>query len=147
MKKLSEKIDSKVNNVQFVMEDKEEIVVGHAVDVKYTKEVKETDVMVIDTGCPKSLVGRVWLEKYLEKNGIEKEDLKTKSGSEKFRFGPSAIYKSEEIVNLPIVIKEKGTEDGLVKLFMDVFVVNAENVPLLFGQNTMKEWKFVLDIG
>ena len=40
MKKLSEKIDSKVNNVKFVMEDEEEIVVGHAVDVKYTRKVE-----------------------------------------------------------------------------------------------------------
>ena len=144
--KLHEKIDMKVNNVKFIQEEKDEIVVGHTVDVKYTKEVHETDVMVMDTGCPKSLVGRDWLMKYMEKNGLDKKNLQRKQCDQKFRFGPSKIYKSNEIVSLPISVKEKEKENEFVRVFMDVFVVDADNVPLLCGKNTMKLWKIIIDM-
>jgi hypothetical protein len=49
-------------------------------------------------------------------------------------------------VELPITVKEVGEEEIFNKIYIEVFVVEAENVPLLCGRNTMKQWRVVLDM-
>ena len=61
---------------------------------------------------------------------------------QKFRFGPSEVYVSREILRVPITVKVK---DGFSTKYVDAYVVNA-NVPFLLGLNTMKEWGALLDI-
>ena len=65
MMKILDKLEKKSNNVRIVetVEQEEEIeVLSDVMNILYTKDVKETDVMIVDTGCPKSLTGESWLE-------------------------------------------------------------------------------------
>ena len=103
--------------------------------------------MTFDTGCPKSLLNDKFLDEYLKENNIDKKELHRKSCHQKFRFGPSKTYVSEEIVTVPITLKSKDEEFGFVKLFMDAYILDAANVPFLCGKDTMKQWNVVIDIG
>ena len=75
-----EKIEKKSNNVRIVenikSHEEEEINVSSEVmNIMYAKDVKETDMMILDTGCPKSLGGELWIDKYLRENNLQKKDL------------------------------------------------------------------------
>ena len=48
---------------------------------------------------------------------------------------------------MPFTLKENETDYLFVKLFTNVHVVEAENEPFLYGQDTFKEWKAVLNMG
>ena len=74
MKKLEEIVALK--DVNFVEYDNKEINVEIA-DVMFLQEVTRVESMVMDTGCPKSLVGRDWMMKYLKKNNLEIKDMRT----------------------------------------------------------------------
>ena len=136
----------KRHNVGFVNgeDEHDEIVVENIADVMFLKEVTRVEAMVLDTGCPKSLVGRNWLDRYLQKNELKMEELTTQKCSQKFRFGPSQVYTSKEMVVIPITVKEAHKTDVFKKTFIEVFVLDAENVPLLCGRNTMKMWEIDL---
>jgi hypothetical protein len=147
MQKLEELL-KKAKNVAFVNE-REEMFEESIMDIEnvmFMKEATTVEVMLMDTGCPQSLVSRSWLEKYLEKNKILMEDLKIHKCSQKFHFGPSNVYESMMLVELPITVRQSGVEEIFKKIIIKVFVVDAENVPLLCGKNTMKKWKVVLDM-
>ena len=63
--KILEEIEKKSNNVRIVKNikshEEEEIKVSSEVmNIMYAKDVKETDMMILDTGCPKSLGGELW---------------------------------------------------------------------------------------
>ena len=47
---------------------------------------------------------------------------------------------------LPVTFKEKNTDTGFIRMFVNAFVVEAENVPLLCGQDTLQEWKALMDL-
>ena len=40
--------------------------------------------MILDLGAPCSLVGKDWLDKYVEENGMKKENMKTIECNKKF---------------------------------------------------------------
>ena len=113
---MKDKIDRNVNNVRFVVDDTEEegegLVDGCTVNVNYNRKASDTEEMVIDTACPKSMVPKDWLMKYLEENGLEMNDLTRRKCKQEFRFGPSRTYISEEIVTLPITLKERNKDSG-----------------------------------
>ena len=48
-------IVKKANNVRFAAEENSEIIIDHAMEVHFTKEV-EVEAMIVDTGCPKVLL-------------------------------------------------------------------------------------------
>ena len=50
------------------------------------------------------------------------------------------IYESTQLVELPITIQLDGGKEEFARMKIEVFVVNAENIPLLCGKNTMAEW-------
>ena len=139
MEELKELI-KKANNVRFVAEESKEIIIDHTMDVHFTKEVDEVEAMIVDTGCPKTLVGREWLDRYLCVNDIRKEDLESKFCSQDFRFGNGPVFNSAEIISLPVAWKEKDVEDGYVKMVVETYVIDTKNIPFLFGKNTLKEW-------
>ena len=139
MKELKE-IVRKANNVRFVAEESKEIIINHSREVLFTKEVEEVETMIVDTGCPKTLVGRDWLARYLCANDIRKEDLESRSCSQNFRFGDGPVFHCTEIVSVPVVWKEKDTEDGYVSMIVETYVVDARNIPFLLGKHKLKEW-------
>ena len=68
--KMLEKIGKNSNNVGLVdtAEDEEINVVPDVLNVVYAKDIKECEMMIVDTGCPKSLCSGEWLDEYLKEN-------------------------------------------------------------------------------
>ena len=96
---------------------------------------------ILDSGCPKTVGGKHWLRVYIQSlNQIEKfknfnpEEVSEK---EKFKFGPSQIYESNQAVIIPINI---GGEYRKLKMS----VVDA-NIPCLIGRDHMTKWRGKLD--
>ena len=82
-----------------------EIAVSDAVsEVLFMRKEQSIETMTLDTGCPPSLVSDDWLSNYLRENNMQREDLKSISCSQKFRFGPSSTYTIKEKIKLPITI-------------------------------------------
>ena len=78
---------------------------------------------------------------------MRREDLKSISCNQKFRFGPSSTYTSKEKIWLPITIKQLNNgKEEFVKMDMEVYVIDAENIPLLCGRSTLEEWEGELNL-
>ena len=92
---------------------------------------------VVDTGAPKTVAGRIWMDAFSEDaGGLE---IQRYTENEAFRFGNGPLYKSKEAHVIPVQI-------GNLKTRLRVSVVEA-NVPLLLGLDFQKEQGIVLDIG
>ena len=99
--------------------------------------------MLIDCGCPKSMIGRDQLMKYLKSQGILIENLQSKKSEvSKFKFGET-VYESNEIVKIPIKIKDSEEKSHI--LMIDVHVIEG-SVPFLFGKDTGTEWEANLNM-
>ena len=77
---------------------------------------------------------------------MRREDLKSTSCNQKFRFRPSNTYTSKEKIRLPITIKQLNNKEEFVKMDMEVYVIDAENIPLLCGRSTLKKWEGELNL-
>ena len=85
---------------------------------------------VIDPGCPSNVCGKNWLNCYLD--SLPNLDEVTEApGKKSYQFGPSKVYQSLKIVNIPINI---GGKPG--HILTDV--VDCE-VPLLLSKHSIKE--------
>ena len=82
-------------------------------------------VIVIDSGCPRSLMGEEELEKLSDK--IDVQIVKVRE--ENFRFGPSKVYSSRRKAKFLAQI-------GLNELELEFFIIKG-NVPILLGNDTM----------
>ena len=80
----------------------------HSLSIYMMREVSEGDERIVDSGDPKRLVVTEWLEKYLKKNNLVRNELKSKNCDQNFRFGPGPVYKSEEKV---VILGTVRTED------------------------------------
>ena len=99
--------------------------------------------MLINCGCPRSLIGRSRLMTYLKSQGFEIENLESKAPEVNlFKFGET-IYNSKQIVKLPIKIED--TTGTLNTILIDVHVVDGE-VPFLFGKDTGELWEANLNM-
>ena len=124
-----------------------EIAVSEAVsEVLFLRKEQSIETMTVDTGCPPSLVSEDWLSNYLSENNMRKEDLKSTSCNQKFRFGQSSTYISKEKIRLPITIRQLNSKEEFVKMDMEVYVIDAENIPLLCGRSTLEEWEGKLNL-
>ena len=77
---------------------------------------------------------------------MRREDLKSTSCNQKFWFGPSNTYTSKEKICLPITIKQLNSKEEFVKMDLEVYVIDADNIPLLCGRNTLEEWEGELNL-
>ena len=50
---------------------------------------------IVDTACPKTVAGKKFLDSYVETNRDDLEPIKRTRENEKFKFGPSSVYKSD----------------------------------------------------
>ena len=68
---------------------------------------------VVDSGCPKSVAGKLWINIYKQSlmNMDEFKDFHFKEydESENFKFGPSQVYTSHKAITLPVRIGLKTT--------------------------------------
>lgn len=92
---------------------------------------------VVDCGAPKTVAGKRWMDSYI----ATKDDnfiVKLKKENERFKFGPSKIYTSENSHEIEVEI-------GKLKTTIKVSVVNAD-IPLLLGLDYQRLWGIVMDI-
>jgi hypothetical protein len=82
-------------------------------------------VIVVDSGCPRSLLGDEELKRLKELIEVTEHDVK----DEFFRFGPSRVYKSNKKVTITIRI-------GVQEIDCELFVVKA-NIPIMLGNDVM----------
>ena len=93
--------------------------------------------MLIDSGNPRSLIGRDKLMSYLHSQGFELTNLETKAPEVNlFKFGET-IYTCTETVKLPIKIEDINNVKHTI--LIDVHVVDGK-VPFLFGKDTGEKW-------
>jgi hypothetical protein len=56
------------------------------------------------------------------------------------------MYISEQLVSLPIPIAVEGDVRALKKIFMKVYIIDCENLPLLCRKNTLEDWNISMDM-
>jgi hypothetical protein len=100
--------------------------------------------MIIDTGCPKSLVGKKWLDEYMKEMKINKDDIKREECKETFKFGPSKIYEAREKVDIPTKVKTK--EDKIENITVEAYIIQNEEIPLLCGKDMLEKWSTVINL-
>ena len=112
--------------------------VEHMQDVYFTDEENKA---VLDSGCPKTVGGKFWLDMYVQSlrqtRDFQNFYLDEEEQLERFRFGPSQVFTSTRAVFLPLKV---GNEVKKVRML----VVDA-NVPCLIGRDHMMKWKGKLD--
>ena len=141
--KMSQLIDDKVVNAKFVETDfTEEDWSNERMNIYFTKDITDVNEMVVDCGAPKTLIGEKYLKEYLRVQNIDYSSLESAPCKQKFRFGPSQVYTSTEMLNIPI---ELSSNAGLQLQYISSYVIQAD-VPFLLGLNTMKEWKALIDM-
>ena len=68
-------------------------------------------MMLIDSGAPKSVVSREWIDGYLKDMKVDESEIERKSCCRRFRMGETT-YISEVEIRFPIVLK---TDEGEYK--------------------------------
>ena len=91
--------------------------------------------MIVDSGCPRSLMGDKEYEKLRSKFKTESMKL---SANERFRFGPSKTYNADFKVKIPMRL-------GDLRLNADFFIVKGE-IPILLGNDVMKPLEGSIDM-
>merc|ERR1711867_117322 len=90
------------------------------------------ETAIFDTGCARSTSGRQWIEAHIKSLSQEdSSEVRRKEGKAYFKFGTGRIYKSEELVILPVYF-------GSRKATMAVDIVDAR-IPLLISLAAMKK--------
>jgi hypothetical protein len=56
------------------------------------------------------------------------------------------VFEATELVEIPITIKLNDSKESFKKIKIKAYIVEAENVPLLCGRNTMVQWEAKLDM-
>ena len=93
----------------------------------FTKQKVLGQFIIVDSGCPRSLMGDKEYEMLRRNFRTEEKEIKR---NERFRFGPSRVYESEFKAKLPMRL-------GDTRLDMEFFVVKG-NIPILLGNDMMK---------
>lgn len=100
----------------------------------------ETDsAAVIDTACTKTVCGRTWLQKYI--NRLNERNMKLidiKSSQTGFRFGDGNTVYSRNLVTFPALIGSKSCN-------IECEVID-KNIPLLLSKSSLKKAEAVLDL-
>ena len=127
--KLAKSIIEKIVNAQYVeAENVEEDWSNEGMNIYFTKDIKGANEIVIHCGAPKILIEEKYIREYVEFQDIL--DVENFSCKQKFRFGPSIVYNSMEIVKIPIVFRSE--DEGLQQQYIEAYVIQAD-VPLFLG--------------
>ena len=101
----------------------------HQINVDLTKSDTDSARMIVDLGCPNSVIGDGDVKKFIKSlSHYQQENLELIEADDKFKFGPSGPYKCAQKLRIPI---------GRKGLWVTVAVVNA-TIPMLLGNNLLK---------
>ena len=93
-------------------------------------------MILIDSGAPKSVVSKEWIEGYLKDMKVDESEIEKKSCCRRFRMGETT-YLSEVEIRFPIVLK---TDNGdYMKREVTAYIIDANRVNFLSGRETIKE--------
>ena len=98
-------------------------------------ERKGKQFMILDIGCPRSLMGE---KEYKKLKASTEGPISEFSSSEKFRFGPSRIYGSTKRIELPLKIED-------FEIDAKFFIVDGD-VPILIGNDILEPLGGVIDM-
>merc|ERR1712105_438809 len=111
------------------------------IDVKYVEKEIE-NLMIVDSGAPVSLMSSAWLQNYLKEAKVDLSEIERSSSNRRFRLGKTP-YLSSEKVKFPVVMKTNMND--VIKRELTANVIESDEVNLLCGKQTLKDWKTVLD--
>ena len=74
-----------------------EIVIAEEMNINYTYDDSDKQLMVLDIGAPVSLAGISWMKQYLQEFGLTIEEMNSVPCNQPFRFGPSPRYISTSV--------------------------------------------------
>ena len=138
LKKMSEDTKKVLDEIVKKLPKECRLVISEEINQIYLATETGEKHILIDCGCPKSMIGREQLERYLKSQGFTIESLETRiSEVSKFKFGET-VYDSLEIVKIPIKIED--SEKKMHTLLIDVHVIEG-SVPFLFGKDTGTDWE------
>ena len=88
--------------------------------------------MILDTGCPKNVAGKVWVDCFIDSLNIDlAEKVKTYLSKRTFKFWGRHILTSLYHTEVPILLA-----DGTVIIDFDIVDIH---VALLLGKQTIKK--------
>ena len=90
------------------------------------KKLGEDQFIIVDSGCPRSLMGEQEYLKVKKRFKIISEE----QIYDNFRFGPSKVYKASRKIRLLLRMGTKFQEVGF-------FIVEGANIPVLLGNDVM----------
>ena len=117
-------------------------------NVNWCKEYKENErvqgkgseqsnqIMILDLGAPVSVSGKKWMEEYLEKHGMELQELNKVRCYQKMTFGPSRQYISRLKVELLVPVQDVNSKEDILKV--QTYIVEAD-VPFLSGKSELQD--------
>ena len=118
----------------------EEEIIGNISKVVYQEGNIDVDpyTAVVDTGCPKTVCGKLFIDAFIASKGNNFYVRRTHE-DQNFRFGDGHIYNS----NMSHAID---VEIGKLKTTIETSVVDV-NIPLLLGMDYLKKLGVVIDTG
>ena len=131
-KKQTVTFDVKIRNIDteiYVTKNYDEVFVN---DEEFSGDKSvQNQLMIVDIGCPRSLMGNKEYKKLLSSlSSSELRNIKEFKANEKFRFGPSRSYKSLLKIEIPFNLEGVTVEAKF-------FVVDGE-VPILIGNDILE---------
>ena len=73
-------------------------------------------MMILDIGAPVSLAGVSWMSQYLKKFDLTLGEMMSVRCNQPFVFGPSKIYLSETLVELPVLITRLDSKEDVLTI-------------------------------
>ena len=99
-------------------------------DKDFINNIKD-QIMILDIGCPRSLMGRKEFERFIESAVIkEKGKVKYFEANETFRFGPSKLFFSKQRIEVTMYFKGEA--------FRAKFFIVEGNIPILIGNDLLE---------
>lgn len=97
--------------------------------------------MTMDSGAPKNVTGKRWLQEFIKENKLSKEEMNPRKVKEKFLFGSGELYHADTQVDIPMrIINDEG---NAFTIKMEACIVEAD-IPLLIGGEALEREGFAL---
>jgi hypothetical protein len=111
----------------------------HQIQKDLTRVDKGKANMIVDLGCPNSVLGVSDVETFIScLSQFQQEHLEMIDVDDNFKFGPSGPYKCSRKMKIPI-----GSEEAT--FWVTIAIVDAK-IPMLLGNNIMKPLEAKIDL-
>ena len=81
--------------------------------------------MIVDSGAPVSMCGLKWIKQSLANFGLEMEEVASRECNQVFKFGPSKRYRSNIMMEIPLIVHKLDGKDDLLKVMTYVLDVKV----------------------